>query len=216
MNKSAIIYVILLAGKFCFCQDTIFTKAQGQLYVRVLEISNTEVTYKNYFNPDGVIHSIVSSQVIKITYENGKEESKFQLAQKTNSSASNALKKSQFVIEGKHLSLNNEDITHKAALKLMMKRDSQSNSDDLNEALLNAEDKKNKQIAFTILAPVCVVGGFYMARRNYYGPQDKGTAQIFILSGLTLGATSFVLSRVYKSIKNNYIRKAAALYNAEL
>ena len=195
-------------------QDTIFTKAKEQLYVRVLEISNNEVKYKNYFNPDGVVHSIINSQIIKIIYENGKTEPRFRSTQ-TPSVAATIVKPPLFIIEDKHLSMNNEDIKHKMVLKLMMKRNSQLNSGDLNEALLNAEGKKNGQIALAILGPVCAVGGLYVASRNYYGPNDKPKAQAFILSGFALGITSEVVSQVYKAIKNKHIRKAALLYNDE-
>lgn len=123
-------------------QDTIFTKTQESLLVRVLEISKIEVSYKNFYNPDGVIYKIGNSQIVKIIYENGKEESRFQLTQKTDANPVVTLNSQQFVIEGHHISMNSIDISYKEAFKMMLKRDAHLNSDALNDCLLNAEGKK--------------------------------------------------------------------------
>lgn len=195
-------------------QDTIFIKSSEPLFVRVLEISKSEVSYKNYFNPDGVIRKIPNEQIIRIVYENGRTESLFELVQKTDAKTTQAFY-NKFIIEDKHLSYNNEDITHSAAFKLMLKRDPKINSDELNSVLLNAEGKKNGQIGFAITGPICLLGGVYLARRNYYGPHDKLKAQTFILSGLGLFVVSEATALIYKSLKNKQIRKAALLYNME-
>lgn len=212
---SKVLYIILFVhlSSYAYSQDTIFTKTREPLLVKVLEISATEVSYKVFYNPDGIIYKLGNTEITRIVYENGKEESRFQMAQKTSVNPANP---PVFMIEEKHISYNNLDITHKEALKIMMKRPTQANSDELNDALLTVEGKKNGQIAFTILAPVCVVGGLYLARRTYYGPADQLKAKAFILSGIGLGLASFVTSRVYQSVKNKHIRKAALLYNKEI
>ncbi len=202
-------------SSYVFSQDTIFVKNRESLLVRVLEISKTEVSYKIFYNPDGIIYKLKNEDIQRIIYENGKEESRFQIAQKTNANPQ-AVTPPLFIIEENHISYNNADILHKDALKIMMKRNPQSNSDELNEALLKVEGKKNGQIAFTILAPVCVVGGLYFARRTYYGPADQFKAKAIILSGVGLGITSFITAQIYKSVKNKHIRKAALLYNKEI
>jgi hypothetical protein len=172
------------------------------------------VTYKNYNNPDGVIRKLNNDQIIKIVYENGKEESKFQLKQKTSGNVSPL---SLFVIGGKHIALNNIDITHKAALKIMLKRDPQTNSDELNESLINAESKKNGQIGFNILAPASVIAGIYLARQHRYNdPIERMKAKTYFLSGLSVCVVSIITAQIYKSIKNKHIRKAALLYNSEI
>ena len=207
--------LFMLLRLLTYCQDTIFTKSSQSLLVKVLEISKTEVSYKVFYNPDGVIYKIANEQISRIVYENGIEESKFQITQKTTAVPKN-YNPEAFVIEGKHLSYHNNDISHNNAFKMMLKRDVQQNSDDLNEALLNAESKKNGQIAFNILAPLCGVGGLYLVRKNYYGPHDAPKAKAFILSGIGLCVTSIVIAQIYKSAKNKHIRKAAALYNNEI
>jgi hypothetical protein len=215
MSKHLFIFLLISLSAYVYSQDTIFVKNREPLLVRVLEISKTEVSYKIFYNPDGIIYKLKNEEIRRIVYENGKEESRFQIAQKTNADPLTSAP-SLFIIEEKHISYNNADIMHKDALKIMMKRNPQSNSDELNEALLNVEGKKNGQIAFTVLAPVCVVGGLYLARRTYYGPADRFKAKAFILSGIGLGVASFITAQIYKSVKNKHIRKAALLYNKEI
>ena len=197
-----------------FAQDTIFTNTSQTLLVRVLEITKTEVTYKNFYNPDGIIRSINNEQIAKIIYENGKEESKFQLKQKT-SGATSPL--NLFVVEGKHIAINNKDISHKAAYKIMMKRDIQLNSEELNGALVDADSKRNGQIAFNIIAPVSAVGGVYFARQHRYNdPRQKMILRTFLISGFSVCVVSIITAQIYKSIKNKHIRKAALLYNTDI
>ncbi len=197
-----------------FAQDTIFTNTSQTLLVRVLEITKTEVTYKNFYNPDGIIRSISNEQIAKIIYENGKEESKFQLKQKT-SGATSPL--NLFVVDGKHIAINNADISHKAAYKIMMKRDVQLNSEELNGALVDADSKRNGQIAFNIIAPVSAVGGVYFARQHRYNdPRQKMILRTFLISGFSVCVVSIVTAQIYKSIKNKHIRKAALLYNTDI
>ena len=205
--------LIFVFGRI-FSQDTIFTNTSETLIVRVLEISKTDVTYKNFHNPDGVIRKLNNNQIKKIVYENGKEESKFQLKQKTAGIPSPL---NFFVVEGKHIALNNLDISHKAALKIMLKCDFQTNSEELNESLMNAESKRNGQIAFTILAPVGFVGGIYLARQHRYNdPKEQMIAKVYFLSGAGVCVVSLIAAQIYKSIKNKHIRKAAQLYNNEI
>ncbi len=197
-----------------FAQDTIYTNTSQTLLVRVLEISKTEVSYKNFYNPDGVVRIIANEQIVRIIYENGKEESKFQLKQKT-SGATSPL--NLFVVEGKHIAINNADISHKAAFKMMMKRDTQSNSDELNGALVEADSKRNGQIAFNIIAPVTAIGGVYFARQHRYNtPDEKLKAKVYFISGLSACVISIVTAQIYKSLKNKHIRKAALLYNNDI
>jgi hypothetical protein len=158
-----------------------------------------------------MLKSIKNSDII---YENGKEESKFQLKQKT-SGATSPL--NLFVVEGKHIAINNTDISHKAAYKIMMKRDIQLNSEELNGALVDADSKRNGQIAFNIIAPVSAVGGVYFARQHRYNdPRQKMIFRTFLISGFSVCVVSIITAQIYKSIKNKHIRKAALLYNNDI
>lgn len=202
----------------CLCffsraQDTIRTVSQNTLLVRVLEISDKEVKYKNFYNPDGVIRTISNTEVIKIVYENGREEARFKHSETGMPAASRPEK---FVIEGLHLVYKSEDITPKMAFKIMMKRDPKNNSDELNDMLVNVQGNKTGQVAFIIAAPVCLLGSLLLARNNTYGPDDYPKAKKILLTGVTLSAGCFITSMIYKGIKNRHIRQAAELYNNEL
>jgi len=215
MRVYIIISILFVLGKLQ-AQDTLFIKDKEPLLVRVLEISKVEVSYKFFFNPDGVIYKVANSQVMRIVYENGKEESRFQLSQKTSGVIIKGYKAGTFIVNDNHISIDNRDITHKDAFKIMLKRDPQVNSDELNSLLLNAESKKSAQIGFTIAGPVFLIGGLYVGRRNYYGPKDKQKLKTFVLSGLSLFIASEITGMIYKSVKNRKIRKAALLYNKEI
>ena len=197
-----------------FAQDTIFIKTSETLLVRVLEISKEHVTYKNFYNPDGIIRKLNNEQILKIVYENGKTETLFQLKNKTSASP---LKPSIFVIEGKHIALNNSDISHKNAFKIMLKNQPQTNSEELNGALVDAESKKNAQVACIVLAPTFAIGGIYFARQHRYNdPTERMKAKVYFISGLSACLVAVITSQIYKSIKNKHIRKAALLYNDEI
>jgi hypothetical protein len=212
--KIASLIFFLALHNVLFSQDTIFTNVPETLLVRVLEISSAETSYKNFYNPDGIIRKLNNDQIVKIVYENGKEESRFQLKQKTMGAKPFS---ELFVVEGKHIALNNTDITHKAAYKIMMKKDPQTNSEELNEALVSADSKRNGQIAFNIIAPASVIAGIYLARQHRYNdPTERLKAKTYFISGLSACVISLVTAQVYKSIKNKHIRKAALLYNTDV
>lgn len=212
--KIASLIFFLALHNVLFSQDTLFTNVPETLLVRVLEISSTETSYKNYYNPDGLIRKINNDQIAKIVYENGKEESRFQLKKKTMGAKPFS---ELFVVEGKHIALNNTDITHKTAYKIMMKKDPQTNSEELNEALVSADSKRNGQIAFNIIAPASVIAGIYLARQHRYNdPTERLKAKTYFISGLSACVISLVTAQVYKSIKNKHIRKAALLYNNDV
>lgn len=202
----------------CLCllaraQDTIWTVSQNTLLVRVLEISDKEVRYKNFYNPDGVVRTISNGEVLRIVYENGKEEARFKRAPTGLPAAS---KPEKFVIEGRHLVYKRNDITPKMAFKIMMQRDPKYNSDELNNMLVNVQGNKTGQVAFIVAAPVCLVGAVLLARNNTYGPNDYPKARKILFTGVGLSAGCFITSMIYKGIKNKHIRQAAALYNNEL
>lgn len=192
-------------------QDTIYTASSEKLLVKVLEISKDDISYKRYYNPDGIIYHIACSGVKKIIYENGREENRFIIEQKTTTQQAVL-----FSMEGKQILYQNRYISTMQAYKIMMKRDPHDNSEELNETLLLAEGKKTGQISFNIAAPVCAVGGLYLARRNYYNPNDAPKARAFVISGIGLCVTSIVVAQIFKAQKNKAIRKAALLYNKEL
>ncbi|MBS1636201.1 MAG: hypothetical protein JST26_09815 [Bacteroidetes bacterium] len=206
---------LLLPVGRALAQDTIFTRSQPPLLVRVLEIAENEVRYKNFYNPDGVIRAVKSSDITRIVYENGKTEARFNRPDTGKPVPVVRTGPDVFKLEGRNLLYNNDDITYKAAFKIMLKRDPAKNSDEMNESLINAERNKNRQITFMLLGPACLIGGAYLARYNYYGPNDAPKAKRTLLTGVGLFVGCEAISMICKSVKNKHIRHAAELYNIE-
>ena len=206
---------LLLLSVRSFAQDTIFTRSQPPLLVRVLEIAESEVRYKNFYNPDGVIRAVKNTDITRIVYENGKTEARFNKPDTGKPVAVVRTGADVFRLDEGHLLYNNDDITYKAAFKIMLKRDPSKNTDDLNETLINAERNKNRQVTFMLLGPACLIGGAYLARYNYYGPNDAPKARRFLLSGVGLFIGCETISLICRGVKNKQIRHAAELYNIE-
>ena len=209
-----ILLLFILSSLSYKAQDTIFTSVPETLLVRVLEISSTNITYKSFYNPDGIIRTLANDQIFKICYENGKLESIFQLKQKTMGAKPFS---ELFIVEGHHIALNNIDITHMTAYKIMMRKDPQTNSEELNAALILSDSRRNGQITFNIIAPTSVVAGIYLARQHRYNdPKERLKARTYFLGGLSACVVSIITAQIYKSLKNKHIRKAALLFNADV
>lgn len=207
LNHNVLIIVLSLAFYFSNAQDTIVKKNYEKLLVRVIEISDSIVSYKVFYNPDGKIYELPNQSVLSVIYENGIIEPKFIDLRK---------KEQKIILEDKHLSYQGEDISHTKAFRLMLRKDPHQNSDDLNNYLTNAEINKNRQMFFTILSPVSFIGGAYLARRNYYGPHTADVAGAYLISGASVALISGVTAIIIKRIKNKQIRSAVILYNQEL
>ena len=84
-----IYFAIPLSG---FAQDIIFTSANEDIKVKVIEINQTDIKYKKFDNINGPTFSINKSDVLFIRYENGTKdvfnESKTSATQSSNSSNS--------------------------------------------------------------------------------------------------------------------------------
>ena len=68
------LFLLCIAGRV-MAQDVIVKKDQSTVMSKVLEITNTEIKYKNWNNLDGPTYSISRSEVANINYENGEVES---------------------------------------------------------------------------------------------------------------------------------------------
>lgn len=74
MKNLFILIFISYIPALSFSQDTI-TKRNGVIIpAKVLEISSTDVKYKNFDNQNGPTYSIFKSEVLMIHYENGNKE----------------------------------------------------------------------------------------------------------------------------------------------
>jgi hypothetical protein len=55
----------------CFSQDMITTRSGESIQAKVLEVSQTEIKYKKFDNPEGPVYWILKSVVLMVKYENG-------------------------------------------------------------------------------------------------------------------------------------------------
>jgi len=74
VRKISLFIVLLMLVKWLDAQDVLFKKNGEELKVKVLEILQTEVKYKNFDNPDGPVYTISKSDVARIKYANGTDE----------------------------------------------------------------------------------------------------------------------------------------------
>lgn len=63
-----------ISGSAVYAQDIIITKDDNIIRAIVTEISSSEIVYKRFDNPDGPNYRTAVSDVKKIRYQNGKEE----------------------------------------------------------------------------------------------------------------------------------------------
>ena len=66
--------LIFLYASIGNAQDIITKKNGEKIIGKVLEISLTELKYKNFNNLEGPVNSILKSEVIFIKYENGNSQ----------------------------------------------------------------------------------------------------------------------------------------------
>ena len=55
-------------------QDVITTKDGNDIQAKILEVTNAEIKYKKFNNPDGPIFTLKKSEVLIVRYQNGENE----------------------------------------------------------------------------------------------------------------------------------------------
>jgi hypothetical protein len=74
MKKITFLLLSILATTFCFSQDVI-TKSDGEeVKAKVLEVTQAEIRYKKFDNPNGPTFTIMKKEVFMIRYENGSKD----------------------------------------------------------------------------------------------------------------------------------------------
>lgn len=72
--KKSLILIFLLLSSYGYCQDRIRTVSGEIIQAKVTEISQDEIKYKKYSNPEGPIYILRKDEVSQITYQNGETE----------------------------------------------------------------------------------------------------------------------------------------------
>lgn len=68
-----LVFAFLFSIFSAYSQDVIYTKNQGNINAKVIEIGTAEIKYKSYDNLDGPVIVIRKNEVRKIQYANGQE-----------------------------------------------------------------------------------------------------------------------------------------------
>ncbi len=74
MKKTSLLIALLLAIFAVNAQDIIVMKNGDLVQSKVMEITQTEIKYKKFSNPDGPLYTIDKATVLSINYENGEKE----------------------------------------------------------------------------------------------------------------------------------------------
>ena len=72
-----ILIAIILCGFFTLpstAQDKLIKTDYSIVEAKVLEITDTEILYKKFSNPNGPVYSIKKSDLLAINYQNGEKE----------------------------------------------------------------------------------------------------------------------------------------------
>lgn len=74
MRRFLILLIVIASVCIGFAQDVIVKKDGSIIMSKVLKISETEIEYRNFDNPDGPIRTVSISNVLSINYQNGEKE----------------------------------------------------------------------------------------------------------------------------------------------
>lgn len=75
MKKSILLTILLLAAaQIIFAQDKIYRNNGKVVLAKVIEVSASEVKYKEFNNQEGPVYVLESDRITKIVFENGKVE----------------------------------------------------------------------------------------------------------------------------------------------
>lgn len=75
MKRVIVFILLLIAGlQAARAQDIITTKRGEDVQAKVLEVSQTEVKYKAFSNPDGPVYTLPTREILIVRYENGEKD----------------------------------------------------------------------------------------------------------------------------------------------
>ena len=70
-NSIIMLLLFFYTASLAFSQDILMTKSKGELKVKVLEVSQTELRYKKLDNMEGPVFILPMTDITAIQYENG-------------------------------------------------------------------------------------------------------------------------------------------------
>lgn len=88
-KKLVITLIALFIGQFVFAQDIITTKKGEDIKVKILEVTQTELKYRLFNEPDGPLYSMRKTDILIVRYASGRNEVFNQNTTTTPSSSTN-------------------------------------------------------------------------------------------------------------------------------
>lgn len=74
MKRVILLAFLLLAGISAYAQDIITKKDGTDIQAKILEVTNSEIKYKKFSNPEGPVFTMPISEILIVRYENGENE----------------------------------------------------------------------------------------------------------------------------------------------
>ena len=71
MKRNILFLIILLVSILMQAQDIVITKDAKKLNVKILEVSKSEIKYKEIDNLEGPTFILETSEIVSIIYSNG-------------------------------------------------------------------------------------------------------------------------------------------------
>jgi len=210
MRKVALIFILLSVSLMTMAQDVIVKKDGTTVLSKVLEISSTEIKYKQWSNQDGPLYSINRSEVVSINYQNGTVE-QISSENKNNSNGYNGTLQGGIMdVDGRDLVLNDRELSDEEVRLLV--------GDQNYETYLSARRQVAIGRAFTPVFFVTMgstvifttVGLILSLEYDYYT-----ASSMYIAASVTGGVASVSLPMmcVFKGIGKGRLNWLASEYN---
>lgn len=73
MKKFGLLLVLAMISIPMYSQDIVYKKDGKTIEAKVSEITDEEISYKMFSNPDGPVFKLATDKIVKIVFENGEE-----------------------------------------------------------------------------------------------------------------------------------------------
>lgn len=188
-----------------YAQDTLILKNRKEILSKVVEITNSQVSYKSWSNIDGPIYKINKKDLSIIKYQNGSKEifeenfSNLQNASIPNNNLSKIETETSFW-RGRTYWQENKMLTSKELEAIL-----RGANKDVEQSLQKYKFNSGMGKGFIILGGGLAISSLLL--------QDKAeTSDNLLLMGAGFGVTGFILM----AIGNKRIKTAVSLYNQSL
>jgi hypothetical protein len=202
MKKLVLAIAFILATGVAIAQDVIVMKDGSTLLGKVAEISNEEIKYKKWSNPDGPLYSISRSEIMSINYQNG-EVDRFMVEEKEISTRE-IVKEGRMDRKGQDLTLDGRVLTDDEVRSLIGEQNYQK--------YLGARKQINAGNTFAGIMVFSMISGLTSFAAICYGITQPIYAVVLVVSSIVT-LTTIPLTFVFKGIGKGRMGRIAENYN---